>query len=372
MKKFILTACGILACARPALSAEEFADTAVYKEVYSRVQNEYINPVNATETAVNVIKGLNKVDKKLRVADDNKRISLYYNGRIVKSFLKPENPEDINAAVRLTERMVKAAQKVSKTADEKDFEMADIILEDCINNHLDGDSKYYPTFSAEKKGQLKNRRNFADRMIGDILYIKIRAFNKHTLENFEQAFKNNPDFSGVILDLRSSPGGSLAEALKVADAFLDGEIMISARGRKNDSQQYYNSKPGDTAQEKPLVVLVDGETTSSAEIVAAALQEQSRAKVVGTKTFGKGTRQDLFALPNGAELGLTTAYFYTPSEKPLDKNGINPDICTFEMLDRKNIDDILKKPQPPLCPQEARENKNIDLDIAEALIKSRI
>lgn len=372
MKKCILTACGILALVRPALSAEEFADAATFREAYSRIQNDYINPVNATQTAVNVIKGLNKVDKKLRVADDNKRVSLYYNGRIVKSFLKPENSEDINAAVRLTGRMVKAAQKVSKTADEKDFEIADIILEAGINNHLDGDSKYYPAFSAEKKGLLKNRRNFAGRMIGNILYIKIRAFNKYTLENFEQTLKGNPDFSGVILDLRSSPGGSLAEALKIADAFLDGGIMVSARGKNDESQQYYNSVSGDVAQDKPLVVLVDGETTSSAEIVAAALQEQSRAKVVGTKTFGKGTRQDLFALPNGAELGLTTAYFYTPSEKPLDKNGLRPDICTFEMLDRKNVGDVFKRAQPPVCPSEARETKNIDLDIAEALIKSRI
>lgn len=372
MKKLILTSCAVLALCRPAWGEEEFADAAVFNEVYSRIQNEYVRPVSATETAVNVIKGLNNVDKKLRVADDDKRVSLYYNGRIVKSFLKPENPKDVKAAVRLTERMVKAAQKVSKTADEKDFELTDIILEDGINSRLDGDSKYYPTFSAEKKGQLKNRRNFAGRMIGDILYVKIRAFNKFTLENFEQAFKENPDFSGVILDLRSSPGGSLAEALKVADAFLDGGIMVSARGIKDEAQQYYNALAGDVAQDKPLVVLVDGETTSSAEIVAAALQEQSRAKVIGTQTFGKGTRQDLFALPNGAELGLTTAYFYTPSEKALDKNGLRPDICTFEMLDRKNIDDVLKKTQPPLCPKEARENKNIDLDIAEAVIKSMI
>lgn len=372
MKKFILTACGVLALVHPALGAEEFADAATFSEIYSRIQNDYVKPVNAAKSAVNVIKELNKVDKKLKVADDDKRVSLYYDGRIVKSFLKPENPEDINAAVRLTERMVKEAQKVSKTADEKDFEIADILLEDGVNNHLDGDSKYYPTFSAEKKGQLKNRRNFANRMIGGILYVKIRAFNKYTLENFEQAFKDNPDFLGVILDLRSSPGGSLAEALKIADAFLDGGIMVSALGKNDEPRQYYNSTPGDVAQDKPLVVLVDGETTSSAEIVAAALQEQSRAKVVGTKTFGKGTRQDLFALPNGAELGLTTAYFYTPSEKALDKNGIYPDICTFEMLDRKNIDDVLKKPRPALCPKESREVKNIDLDIAEAIIKSRL
>ncbi len=374
MRKFICAFLVMMSAVFPVRAAEEFADSEVFASVYTYVQDKYIEPLPASEVAVNVIKGLNKVDRRLKIADDNKRVSLYYNGRIIKSFLKPENPKDIHAAVKLTGRMIKAAQQVSKTAADKDFEITDIILEDGINSYLDGDSKYYPTFSAEKKGQLKNRRNFAARMMGNILYLKIRAFNKFTLESFNDAFAENPDFAGVILDLRSSPGGSLAEALTIADKFLDGGIVISAKGRDPSSQQFYNSTAGDIAGDKPMVVLVDGETTSSAEIIAATLQEQSRAKVVGTKTFGKGTRQDLFELPNGAELGLTTAWFYTPSGRPLDKQGVNPDICTFEMLDRKNLNEIINKPKPKseACPREPRELKNVDLDIAEALLKSRI
>lgn len=372
MRNFICAFLVTMSAAFPLRAAEEFADSETFAKVYSLLQENYIQPLTASEIAVDVIKGLNKVDRRLKVADDNNRVSLYYNGRIIKSFLKPENPKDVKAAVKLTGRMIKAAQQVSKTAAEKDFEITDIILEDGINGHLDGDSKYYPTFSAEKKGQLKNRRNFAGRMIGDILYLKIHAFNKFTLESFNETFAENPDFAGVILDLRSSPGGSLAEALTIADKFLDGGIVISAKGRDPSSQQFYNSTAGDIAGDKPMVVLVDGETTSSAEIIAATLQEQSRAKVVGTNTFGKGTRQDLFKLPNGAELGLTTAWFYTPSGRPLDKKGVNPDICTFEMLDRKNLNEIINKPKSETCLPEPRELKNVDLDIAEALLKSRI
>lgn len=355
-----------------AQAAEEFADTEVFNKVYSLAQDNYIQPLTATEMAVGVLKGLSQVDKKFKIADDNKRVSLYYNGRIIKSFLKPLDPKDTAAAVKLTSRMIDAAKKVSKTAQEKDFDLTDIILENGLNPYLDGDSKYYPAFSAEKKGQLKNRRNFASRMIGDILYIKIRAFNKYTLESFDEAFKNNPDFAGVILDLRASPGGSLAGAMTIADKFLDGGIVITAQGRNPNSQQFYNSTPGDIAGDKPMAVLVDGETTSSAEIIAAALQEQSRAKLIGTNTYGKGTRQDLYALPNGAELGLTTANFYTPSGRPLNKQGVKPDICTFEMLDRKNLDEIINKPSKDLCPSEPRETKNVDLDIAVALIKSQL
>ena len=187
-----------------------------------------------------------------------------------------------------------------------------------------------------------------------------------------KSFKDNQEFAGVILDLRSSPGGSLSVALKIADSFLDNEIIVSAQEKDKDANQFYNSSAGDIAQDKPLVILVDGETTSSAEIVAVALKDQSRAKIIGTQTFGKGSRQDLFGLPNGAELGLTTAYFYAPSGKAIDGNGVQPDICTFEMLDRKNLEDILAKPSKDKCPQEVRENKNIDLDIAETIINQQI
>lgn len=372
MMKYVCLVLMIFSAAFQVKAAEEFSDAEVFAKVYALAQEKYIHPITATQVAVDALKGLNKVDAKLRVADDNKRVSLYYNGRIVKSFLKPEDPKDIPGAVKLTERMIKAAQQVSKKAEEKDFDITDIILEDGINQNLDGDSKYYPTFSAEKKGQLKNKRNFASRMIDNILYIKIRAFNKFTLENFDEALQEHPNYAGVILDLRSSPGGTLAEALKIADKFLDGGIVISAKGQEVSSQQFYNSTQGDIANDKPMAVLVDGETTSSAEIIAASLQEQSRAKIVGTDTFGKGTRQDLFELPNGAELGLTTAYFYTPSGRPLDKQGIKPDICTSEMFDRKNLDEIINKPKKELCPAEPRETKNVDLDIAVALIKSQL
>lgn len=352
--------------------AEETEDAQVYRSVYENVQNQYILPVNAADIAVSVIKGLNKVDPKLKIADDTKRVTMYYNAKVIKSFLKPKDPQDINASVVLTEKMIKTAQSVSKIADEKDFEIADIILEEGIGAGLDGDSKYYPTFNAEKKGQLKNHRNFANRMIEDVLYIKISAFNKFTKQNLLAALDENPEAKGLILDLRGSPGGMLSEALGVIDVFLDEGIVASAHGRDEKAIKFYNSEPGDKFANKSIVILIDGQTTSSAEIVASSLKEQSRAKVVGTNSYGKGTRQDLIMLPNGAELGLTTAYFYTPSEEKLNKVGVKPDICTFNMSDGKNIEEIISRPQPIQCPAESRDKYDLDLDIALEMIKKRI
>lgn len=352
--------------------AEESEDAKTYHSVYENVQNKYILPVNAADVAVSVIKGLNKVDPKIKIADDEKRVTMYYNAKVVKSFLKPKDPQDINASVVLTEKMIKTAQGVSKVADQKDFEIADIILEEGINSGLDGDSKYYPTFSAEKKGQLKHQRNFADRMIDNILYIRILAFNKFTKQSLEDALKENSNAQGLVLDLRGSPGGILSEALAVVDIFLDDGIVASAHSRDENTIQYYNSEAGDKFDNKPMVILIDAQTTSSAEIVASSLKEQSRAKIVGTNSFGKGTRQDLIELPNEAELGLTTAYFYTPSEEKLDKVGVKPDICTFNMGDGKNIDEVISRKQPEQCSPESRDKYNLDLDVALEIIKKRL
>lgn len=352
--------------------AEEPSDMEVYQAVYENLQSGYIQEQPATKTAVMVLKSISQADKKLLVADDDSRVTLYYNAKVAKSFLKPENQEDIDAAVKLTSRVIKAAQDISAKTKEKDFDLADIMLEHAINNGLDGDSKYYPQWGAEEKGQLKNRRHFASRMIENILYIKIGAFNKYTLENIQNAIKENTEAQAAILDLRGSPGGLFSQAIEIADAFLDEGIIASEHGRNGNKQKYYNAKEGDILNAKPLVVLTDGETMSSAEIVAAALQEQSRAKIIGTDTFGKGTRQNLVELPNGAELGYTAAYIYTPSEKKLNSKGVSPDICTFNMGEGRKLEDILNRTQPKVCGKENREKYELEIEIAKKLLKERI
>lgn len=354
------------------LRAEEFSDTETYRAVYEKLQTGYIKPQSASDSALMVLKALPAVDRKLRVADDEKRVSLYYDARVVRSFLKPENPEDVNASLKLTIRVLKAAQNVSNKVKEKDFELADILLENGINGGLDGNSKYYPAFGAEEKDRLKNRRHFATRMIDEVLYVKIGAFNKFTLKNLREAVEDHPQARAAVLDLRGSPGGLFSQAVDIADAFLDEGIIASEHGRNENRLKYYTAQAGDILTGRPLVVLIDGGTMSSAEVVAAALKEQSRAKLIGTGSFGKGTRQDLTELPNGAELGCTAAYIYTPSGQKLDKLGVSPDVCTFNMGDGRRLEDVLNRPQPQQCGREDRERRNLDLEAAVKLLKERI
>lgn len=153
----------------------DYEDVEVYQQVYSNISNKYAVPTTATQAAMMTLKAMPKVDKNLAVADDGKRVSLYYKSRIIKSFLKPQEENDATKAAQLTTKVIKAAQEISPVAATKDFDIVDILLENGLKMGLDGDSQYYPSLSAEKKGLLKNRRNFASRMEDDIYIFYIVA-----------------------------------------------------------------------------------------------------------------------------------------------------------------------------------------------------
>lgn len=136
------------------------------------------------------------------------------------------------------------------------------------------------------------------------------------------------ELSGYILDLRSNPGGLLDQAVGVADLFLENGRIVSTHGRHPDSHQYFESRRDPWIPHRPMVVLVNGNSASASEIVAAALQDADRALVVGSSSFGKGTVQTVLRLPNEGELTLTWARFHAPSGYSLDQRGVMPDICT--------------------------------------------
>ena len=138
---------------------------------------------------------------------------------------------------------------------------------------------------------------------------------------------------GYVVDLREDPGGLLDQAIEVADSFLDHGEIVSQRGReKNDIERYY-AKPGDDAHGLPVVVLVDAGSASAAEIVAAALQDQHRAIVLGERSFGKGSVQTLLPLSDSTALRLTTARYYTPSGRSVQEGGVEPDIAVPQLTD---------------------------------------
>jgi carboxyl-terminal processing protease len=138
---------------------------------------------------------------------------------------------------------------------------------------------------------------------------------------------------GYIVDLRSNPGGLLDQAIDVADAFLERGEIVSQRGRaKTDIERYY-AKPGDMAHGLPVIVLVDSGSASAAEIVAAALQDQRRAIVMGERSFGKGSVQTVVQTGPKSALRLTTALYYTPSGRSVQAGGVVPDIAVPQLSD---------------------------------------
>jgi carboxyl-terminal processing protease len=168
---------------------------------------------------------------------------------------------------------------------------------------------------------------------GDVAYVHLTGFNVDTAQSLSTEMLRarrdiGPGIKGYILDLRDNPGGLLDQSEAVADLFMNDGRIVFTRGRHPDSNQYSDATPGDVADGKPMVVLVNGDSASASEIVAAALQDSGRAVVVGSNSFGKGTVQQVVTMPNEGELTLTWARFHAPSGYTLHRIGVIPSICT--------------------------------------------
>ena len=162
-----------------------------------------------------------------------------------------------------------------------------------------------------------------------ILYTRITSFQAATTRDFRKALrtaaKESP-INGLVLDLRNNPGGLLDQAVKIADTFLDNGIIVSTKGRDGREQMVFEAHNGGAHNDYPMVVLVNGGSASGSEIVAGALQDNKRAIILGTTTFGKGSVQTVLPMPGGAGIRLTTARYYTPSGTSIQATGIHPDI----------------------------------------------
>jgi carboxyl-terminal processing protease len=167
----------------------------------------------------------------------------------------------------------------------------------------------------------------------DVGYVRLTQFSSRAADEIKQAIqalaaKIPPDqFKGYILDLRNNPGGLLDQAVRVAGAFLTSGEIVTIRGRDPGQIHRYNAAPGDLIDGKPLIVLINGGSASASEIVAGALQDQKRATIIGSRTFGKASVQTILPLGQGnGALRLTTARYYTPSGRSIQAQGIAPDI----------------------------------------------
>jgi carboxyl-terminal processing protease len=177
-------------------------------------------------------------------------------------------------------------------------------------------------------------------------YVRISEFSESTGDDLEAALKdlrkhNGAALKGLVLDLRNNPGGVLEAAVSVSDTFLDSGVIVTAKGRTPESKFEMDATPGDALNGAPIVILINGGSASAAEIVAGALKDNHRAKLMGRTTFGKGSVQTVIPLPGDRALKLTTSLYYTPSGISINHRGIAPDI------------ELERDPKPPSVPVPA-------------------
>ncbi len=175
-------------------------------------------------------------------------------------------------------------------------------------------------------------KSVTSKLEGDYGYVRLSGFNEKATDETKAAIvaleAKDPHLKGLVLDLRNNPGGLLDQAVGVSNLFLDGGEIVSQRGRDARSIERFNAKPGAKMGNLPLVVLINSGTASAAEIVAGALQDRHRAALVGLTSFGKGSVQTVIPLRGGLDgaVKVTTARYYTPSGRSIQKTGIEPDL----------------------------------------------
>ncbi len=200
-------------------------------------------------------------------------------------------------------------------------------------------------------------------------YLRVTNFRMNTHEeiaaHLEKLQSDENPFKGLVIDLRDNPGGLLDQAIKISDIFLDQGVIVSIKGREEKNTQEYKARPGKEDQKYPIVVLINGGSASASEIVAGALQDHSRALILGTPSFGKGSVQTVRPLKDGYGLKYTIARYYTPSGRSIQAKGIQPDIAVPHAILEKEtkkpsaFDRLLKEKdlQNSLRPEETDDSR---------------
>lgn len=207
-------------------------------------------------------------------------------------------------------------------------------------------------------------------------YIRISQFNEKAAPGLEGAITElrrqiGGELPGLVLDVRTNPGGLLDQSIKVSSAFLDGGEVVSTRGRNGANLESYDAAPGQLLRDVPVIVLIDEASASASEIVAGAIQDRGRGLVLGMTSFGKGSVQSLIPLRGGRDgaLRLTTQRYYTPAGRSIQGTGIDPDLYVSSIPDDGEDHDRLSESDlPNSIENEDSEAAAEDTDIEETVI----
>ncbi|MFA7097454.1 MAG: S41 family peptidase [Gammaproteobacteria bacterium] len=319
-----------------------------FTEVFARIKNDYVEPVDDKVLLENAIRGmLSGLDphssyldtdefKDLQVGTTGEFGGLGIEVGMEDGFVKVIAPIDDTPAqragiqagdliIRLDEKPVKGMSLNDAVKLMRGPAGTDIVL----TVVREGEEK--PLKFTLTRAIIKVRSVKARTLEPGFGYVRITQFQSQTVENLAEALsklkkENGGKLKGLVLDLRNNPGGILNAAVGVSDAFLEKGLIVYTEGRVSDSKLRFNATPGDLLNGAPVVVLVNGGSASASEIVAGALQDHERAVIMGTKTFGKGSVQTILPMNNDTAVKLTTALYFTPKGRSIQAEGIEPDI----------------------------------------------
>lgn len=283
---------------------------------FDLLQSEYCEKISLKQLSLNGSSALTKLDASLKLYHSDSKAYLYKQNNLVRIFELPQT-ENFDLWKSILSDILATGAKYSAAVTNKTDDLEDEVL-DIISHNLD-------KYSRLEKSSLPHEQLTFD-IQNNILYVSFNVFYTGLTEELEKIISDNPDIEGLILDLRENTGGNFNEAIKTADLFLDN-LLITYSLTANHHKKFYNAESGDILGGKPIAILTNEHTASAAEIVAAALGEQNRATLIGTKTYGKGSIQQIRHFYEKT-LYLTSGYFYSPSGKDINNHGILPQICT--------------------------------------------
>ena len=373
------------ATAKPDIPLNELR---AFSEIFGRIKNNYVEPVEDKELLQNAIRGmLSGLDphstyldledfKNLREGTSGEFGGLGIEVTLEDGFVRVVSPIDDTPAaeagvlagdliIRLDEKPVKG-MALREAVDMMRGKPGTDLLITILREGEDKPLNITLTRAIIKVKSVKHKT-----LEPGYGYVRISTFQQRTSEGLNKAIKqlkkdNNDKLNGLVLDLRNNPGGLLNAAVDVSDAFITKGLIVYTDGRIPDSKQEFNANPRDLLEGAPLVVLVNGGSASASEIVAGALQDHHRAVILGTKTFGKGSVQTVMPLTDKTAVKMTTARYFTPSGRSIQAEGIVPDI-TIERVKITAIDSTGFKPlsERDLSKHISNGNDKTDVDASE-------
>jgi carboxyl-terminal processing protease len=340
-----------------------------FKDAFVRVRSDYLRPVNDRSLIDAAIKGVRDLEGEPRTVPPEKVVEAALDAMVASLdphsvYLNPEQLQEFFTAtegrfgglgieVTSEDGYVKVVSPIEGTpAERAGLKSGDLIT------HLDGSPIHgisimdavkrmrgepgtdirltirrggSAAFDATLTRAVITTRPIRWGIEDDVGYIRVASFDKQVEDGVREAMAGilrqvGPRLKGMVLDLRNNPGGLLDESLALVDIFLEKGRIVEVRGRDPANRQIFSAKSGDEAKGVPMVVLINGGSASASEIVASALQEDGRAIIMGTRSFGKGSVQTIMPLPIKGALKLTTALYYGPSGRTIQGLGVTPDI----------------------------------------------